>query len=280
MKFTQRKFGSLMLIAACSMMLSACPLQPQPGEGDARVLMLLGNDGGKALAEALLKQGGGPVNVADIASLTVTITDVRLTPAGAASGGPGISVFAGAADVELMSLLGVSALLSEAVVPPGEYSRIALSISNPRLVLHSDPGVVRTDIHLTAAGRVFVETPFSLPAGQTSLVLLDFQSLHLVQQGHGGFVLTPQLRADIAVMSAEIVMTGTIVEVNAELGLVVVALPEGEVQVFYAGAVVFLPGDTDVPTGVVADLVVGLEIEVTGLLQVTGDVSAEVIIVL
>lgn len=49
-------------------------------------------------------------------------------------------------------------------------------------------------------------------------------------------------------------------------------LVEGELQVGYGGAAVFLATDTDTPTGTEANLAVGLNVKVSGTLQVDGSV--------
>jgi hypothetical protein len=61
----------------------------------------------------------------------------------------------------------------------------------------------------------------------------------------------------------------------------VVTLPDATtLTVHYAGAFVFLPTDTDAPTGTEADLLPGSEVEVQGLLSVDGTLTAETIHIL
>jgi hypothetical protein len=66
-----------------------------------------------------------------------------------------------------------------------------------------DPDTVLENVQITANGRLFVSGGFQLAEGENSLVLLDFESFHLVQAGNSGqYVLTPQLRAGIQVISS------------------------------------------------------------------------------
>lgn len=88
-------------------------------------------------------------------------------------------------------------------VEPEYYTKIRLSIRDPELRLTSAPDLPITDIHLTANARLFVLETFYVPEGQTSILTLDFEDLHLIETGHGGYVWTPQLRADIQVEAVE-----------------------------------------------------------------------------
>ncbi|HPO12939.1 MAG TPA: DUF4382 domain-containing protein [Candidatus Hydrogenedentes bacterium] len=114
-----------------------------------------------------------------------------------------ITVFEGDLRMDIRDLSSVSEILSTVDVEPGYYTKIRLSIGEPELRLASAPDVAIMDIHLTANARLFVSETFNLPDGQTSILTLDFQDLHLVETGHGGYVWTPQLRADVHVEAVE-----------------------------------------------------------------------------
>jgi len=165
-------------------------------------------------------------------------------------------------------------------VPAGTYTQVRLSIENPRLVLSADTETELTNIQLTANGRLFVSETFELEGGESTLIVLDFGGIHLVQQGHGGFVLTPQLRAEINLVSAEALAQGTILSVDTAAETFVLGLADGELEVHYGAAVIFLPSDTDTPTGSEADLVAGVQVDVAGLLAVDGTLNAGTIYVL
>ena len=165
--------------------LPGCP-QPDPeGQTSAITLFTVGES---------TKQGGGPVDLAEIQSLELTITEISLDYAGNASEGEAdeefegskITVFSGALEVDLLNLIDVSEIISEAEIPAGTYTKIRISIANPRLVLVSDPETVITDVHLTANNRLFVSETFELPEGQSSLIVLDLGGIALRQQGQGG----------------------------------------------------------------------------------------------
>lgn len=198
---------------------------------------------------------------------------------GAKSDGQFLVVFAGSVDVDLLSLHEVSMLLSTADIPSGAYEKIRIAISNPRLVLVSDPGTVITDVHLTANGHLFVGGEFEVPDGN-SLIELTFGGIHLVRTGHGSYVLTPQLRADVFIGSADVTLAGAIASLDTANQSMVVSLADGDVTVLYGSAAIFLPGDTDTPTGTEADFIAGASVEIEGTIDLDGVVTATTIRIL
>jgi hypothetical protein len=106
-------------------------------------------------------------------------------------------------EIDLVDLTNLSDIISSAVVPPGEYVKVALEISNPRLALVGDSRVAMaeleyiTDVQLTANGRLFSSMDLLLAGGDTVNLELLLHEIHLVEKGGGGFVLTPQLRVEI-----------------------------------------------------------------------------------
>jgi len=240
----------------------------------------------RTLAPTDLAQSAKDVEISQIESLTLTITEVSLDRGAEEQGeeeeaGTKIVVFSGAMDVNILDLLDVSRVLSSVEIPAGTYTKIRLSIENPRLVLNSDPDAVITNIQLTANGRLFVSKTFELPEGEPYLLILTFEDIHLVETGNGGYVLTPQLRADIDIEPAEAVVVGTITAMNKDTDTLIVQLDDAtEIEVLYTDALIYLPGDTDTPTGTEDDLFVGLEAEIAGLLTVDGSLTAETIRIL
>lgn len=272
----------VLLAGALVLAFAGCP-RPNPQETPAKVFVLL-----TAGSQDASKMRKAAVPVEDIESLTVTVTKVSLVPAGdveepegeglAAKGGNESHpvLFEGSMDVNILDLTDVSAVLSSSEVKPGTYAQIRLEIENPRLVLASDPETAITDIQLTANGRLFISGEFEIPEGENQLLVLSFGGIHLVETGSGKYVLTPQLRADLEVSDANAVAAGTIAEIDNAAGTMVVTLADGStVDVTYVGAVVWLPGDTDAATGTEADVAVGVEVEVQGLLDVYGTLTAQ-----
>lgn len=268
--------GTLAVLAVVSMtVLAGCP---PCQDGSTRVTALFTADAAAAKLD---------VGVDLIQSFTVTLTEISLDRAGnggAEGEGEGegegeqdpskVVVFSGAVDVNLLDLLGVSEVLASVEVPSGAYSKIRLSIENPRLVLVANPEVELTNIQLTANGRLFVNEDFELPEGQNSLILLDFGGIKLVQLGNGDYVLTPQLAADVEVTSADVSASGTITSIDTAQDQFVLAIADGEIEVVYTGAAIYRPGDTDTATGQETDLVVGAEVHLEGTLFVDGSVAA------
>lgn len=267
-------------IYLCAAGLVAIGLTGCPAVGPTRVVAAFTSDGNvaKSLVEQVLAgTDKADVPMADIASLTVTITEISLDASGSAEEEAKVVVFEGSTDVDLLDLQGVSEIISEAEVPPGTYTKIRLSIDNPRLVLAAEPDVTLTDIQLTANGRLFVSQSFEVPEGQTSLIILDFGGVKLVQQGNGGFTLTPQLDVSLTVTDADVTASGTVASVDAEASSLVLTVGDGEINVDLSQAVVFLSTDTDTATGSIASLSAGLTVTVEGLLNVDGSITAAVV---
>lgn len=256
--------------------LAGCPAPAGP----TRVIAAFTSDANvaKTLVEQVLAgTDKADVPMADIASLTVTITEISLDASGSSDGESKVVVFEGSTDVDLLDLQGVSEIVSEAEVPPGTYTKIRLSIDNPRLVLVAEPEVTLTDIQLTANGRLFVSQTFEVPEGQTSLIILDFGGVKLVQQGNGGFTLTPQLDVALTVTDADVTASGTVASVDAEASSLVLTVGDGQISVDLSQAVVFLSTDTDTATGSIASLSAGMTVTVEGLLNVDGSITAAIV---
>ncbi len=252
------------------------PLAVCSGCGSAKLTILMSSDSGGAKAVVEQIAAKAAVAVADIQSLTVSVTGVVLDQLG----GSQVELVVTPQDVDLVQLAGVSGLLTSAEVPAGVYTKIRLDIATPRLVLISDPATVLTDIHLTANARMFVETRFAILANTNTNIVLDFGGIHLVQQGNGGYTLTPQLRADVRVELVPVSNQGTVVSVNSLAGTMVLAIGDSNVTVNIAAADIYLPGDTDIPTGGADDLVTGTWISVEGTVNADGVIMATALAVL
>ncbi|NUM54522.1 MAG: DUF4382 domain-containing protein [Candidatus Hydrogenedentes bacterium] len=272
---------SCLLAVSIALMGAGCP---RPA-GKGKVTVLFGSDA-KSLSGALLSAVApkAVVDTADIESLTVTVTQISLDSEdedegetegeGEAKAAGDVIVFEGSQDLELISLAGLSEVFSSAEIPAGTYTKIRIAIENPRLRLASDPETEITDIKLTANGHLFVSETFEVPADQNSNIEITFEDLHLVLNGNGRYVLTPQLRADILVSSADVAANGTIASVDPDNDSMVVTLADGDTTVLYAGAAIFLPADTDTPTGTEADLVVGASVDIVGTIDLDGVITA------
>lgn len=268
---------SCLLAVSVALLGAGCPRPAATG----KLTIVFGSDA-KSLSGALLSAIApkAVVDTADIESLTVTVTQISLDSEDEGEGeneakaAGDVIVFEGSQDLELISLAGLSEVFSSAEVPAGTYTKIRIAIENPRLRLASDPDTEITNIKTTANGHLFVSETFEVPADQNSNIELTFEDLHLVLRGNGKYVLTPQLRADILVSSADVAATGTIASVDPDNDSMVVTLADGDATVLYAGAAIFLPADTDTATGTEADLVVGASVDIVGMIDLDGVITA------
>ena len=284
---TKSRIGILALVCCLALLMVAGTGCPRTiAKGNAKVTTVFTADSGslKNVLLNALSSAKAVVAPADIYSLTVTIDEIALDSdvEGAEEGSEEtkankakVVVFTGPLEVDLLDLTAVSEVLSTAEVPAGTYTKIRLAVSDPRLVLNSDPNTEITNVKLTANGHVFIGQTFTLEDGEQSLLMLDFGGIHLVKNGNGRYVLTPQLQADLTLTSAEVMSSGEIADLNLDEDTFTLLLTEGDLSVDYSTALVFLETDTDTATGTEADLADGQMVEVTGLLQVDGSVVAD-----
>ena len=101
-------------------------------------------------------------------------------------------------EVDLVDLTNLSYILFSAEVPPDDYAQIRMEIAGPHLRLVGDPvGEYRTNISLTASGRLFANVDLAISAGERVYLRLVLDRIHLVEKGNGDFVLTPKLGVEI-----------------------------------------------------------------------------------
>jgi len=208
----------------------------------------------------------------NIQSLVVTVTGINLLKTGGA--GEEVPLTITPVDVDLVQLDGVAALINSATVPTGVYNQIRLNVDNPRLVLASEPETVITDVHFTANSRFMVAERFAVYAGTTNNIVLDIDGIHLVSEGNGGYTLTPMLRARFRDDTVPMLAQGLVVSVDAAAGSMVLGLPDADVIVGIADAVVYLPSDTETASGTTEDLIEGTEVIVEGTVNAGGIINA------
>ncbi len=204
--------------------------------------------------------------------------------------GAPITVYEGAFDVDLLDLTSLSQVLTSADIPAGRYCRIILEIGDPQLVLVADPATAIMNIHLTANGRLFIKDRFEIEAGDEVIIVLNFGGIHLVPRGDGGYVLTPQVHAEVNPGEQETEIEGEITSINLDTQIIeVVGGDDGEGGAFE----VVLSGETIIKTDddsddefdvrtedggdmllTSADLQVGQHVEVEGTLSEGGQVLA------
>jgi hypothetical protein len=285
------RFGLLALLCCLAFIVAAgtgCPRWLS--DGSAKVTTVFTTDS-NALKTALVKalvDEKAVVDVNDIESLTVSLDGITLDREGEEDDGDEgdevpedtsekakVEIYGGTQDINLMDLMDLTEVLSSVEVSAGTYTKIRLQISDPRLVLTSDPETVITDVHLTANDNLFIGKTFTLEDGEQSILLLDFGGIHLTTSGNGSYVLTPQLQADLTLLTAPATSTGEIADLKMDADTFTLLLADGELVVDYSTAQIFLDTDTDTATGTEAYLADGLMVDVSGELQVDGSVIAD-----
>ena len=170
------------------------------GSGSLNVMVSVG--GWAPVLDGLL--AGGPVDLESIESFLLTVDRITIHVSSEDDSLEGVVVFDATEqptvdnEINLVDLSTLSGLVASVPVPAGSYQQVRMEISDPHLRLVDDPPEEdRTDVHLTANGRLFAAVELNIVPGETLDLNLVLNDLHLVEQGHGGFVLTPQLRVEI-----------------------------------------------------------------------------------
>lgn len=141
------------------------------------------------------------------------------------NGGGHVTVFRGSFDVDILQLGTLAEVLTSEEIPAGRYCKIRLRIQNPRLVLIADPLTERTNVRLTANGRLFIGTKFEIRANRERIIVIDFGGIHLIDAGNSGqLVLTPQLRADVNVTEIEVQVEGEILSIDCDGGTMTIVM--------------------------------------------------------
>lgn len=139
-----------------------------------------------------------PIDMTDVQSVTVTITDVTLYPSGDAAGGVPEVSDAGAVPIpthpdsfDLLTLTGgATTLLASGEAPAGHYQRIRLDITDATLTF-KDGTVQPLKID---SGKVDVPIAFNLGTDESKAMTLDFDAAASVQvnlTGSDQYILRP-----------------------------------------------------------------------------------------
>ena len=262
----------------------AAPLATAEGLGSVTVLL---DSAAKSLQSQLLKalSPASVVAVDDIYSLTLTVTQVSMRQYDSGDKkllSNSVVVFSGEQDVDLVSLEGLPEILATADIPAGGYDRITLAVENPRLRLAANASREVSRVKIAGGeDELVINSPFFIPADDSTLILLTLNDFHLVRKYRNGdtsrpanYVLSPRLDVDVSVTSADVTVTGEIAALDKPNDTLVLAIDNGDVTVVYSGAKIFLPTDRRRPNGHESDLQVGARLKVVGTLDISGVVTA------
>ena len=218
---------------------------------------------------------------------TVVLDDAAVD-AGDGGGGGHYTVFEGLEDFDVVDPSGLSEILSSVPIPSGRYCKIRLYVEDPRLLLAEDAPYdpedppYRTNVKLTANGRLFIGTHFELEPGTETLIEIVFEGLHLVEPGSSpDYILTPQMRAEVDVVDAEIEQEVTFVSVDCVGGTLLVETEGGmELTVLlFVETTIKDSNETALTCTDLEGLAEGDRMEITGLLTLGGTVEADIVVV-
>ena len=158
-------------------------------------------------AQGRLAIFGGDSPLCGVLSFTVTITGLTLAPQ---SGSSPVSVLSSSTPVtvDFASLMDLATMLSLSNVPPGSYSALGVTLSNPQLTYvdtSTSPLSIKTVA--PAISNLTVSLPLNpaitVPSGGSLALQLDFNLLNSVTGGSGGqFTASPTFTATAASPSA------------------------------------------------------------------------------
>jgi hypothetical protein len=199
-----RVYAAVLCLAMALVVAMGCGSEKSTEADRSGAVNIMVSAGGWATGlDAVL--GAGPVEFESIESFLVTIDRITIQVSAEDDSLAGVVVFDASEQpavdnqVDLVDLSKLNEIVSSVPVPAGDYKQVRMEISDPHLRLVDDPpGEDRTDVHLTANGRLFAGVDLTIAPEETLDLNLVLNDLHLVEQGNGGFVLTPQLRVEIA----------------------------------------------------------------------------------
>ena len=315
---------SILSITAMIVLVSACGGGGGGSEsaGSIPATLVMTSSGGGAVpvtsSSGFVSQVIGPRSTIDpelIESLNIDITKVSIHRAGGESseeesdivdeteGSGWITLFeavdpADVVTVDIIDLTFLSEVFTQANLPVGKYTKVAIYYENPIATLDHDgteesPNITTDRIHTTANGRLFVSQNFTLVAGGPVLIVIDFEDIGLTDvfgNPSHDYVLTPQLGVSINVSSAAISVDGEIAgilegpqEIAVDTGTTIVDVIVTDETTIVSEPPVFDDSiveriDVQVPL-TFEDLMLGDIVEIDGVVQLNGKVVADEIVV-
>ena len=242
-----------------------CQQNQEPVTKDLAVLLTTGEVDSAA-------KGADLLDPSVFLSVEVTIDEIRLVE----EDGDRVSVFVGPETANLLDLVGVLNVLETVDVPVGSYMGVELLLSSALVELISNPGVPQA-VALPEGGLVFVEIGIEVTQ-EDNLLIIDFGGVRIIQE-NGTFTIEPAVTVDVT-HTATAQAVGKIQNLDQDNDVFDLKFRGKELVVDYMGAVIFLPGDFDMPSGMEEDLTNGLRVLALGTLHDGGLLEASVIVLL
>lgn len=264
------KVGIAALLVAVVTLTTGCPLFRQEEAGSVKLLLTSGE-------QFATVKGVASIDVGDLESLTVVVENILLRPTAGSDVGAE-SVFLGPEAVDFLDLIGLTQLLSSALVMPDEYAELVICVSSAQFSLVSDPGTQIVIDNVFNGGKFVIDGPFTIDEGGNTVLVLDLGGLSLTEDG-GVYSFAPvDLTATEEVGFVDVQALGTIEDLT---DTTFVLENSGEdTNVDYSTADIYLPGDLGMPSGVPADLSNGAPVAVFGSLDPMGGIDALAVVLL
>ena len=261
------KYG-VMALAVCAGMATMgmrCQRTPELVEKDLAVLLTAGEVDETA-------KGVGFLDPSVFLSVDVTIDEIRLVE----EDDDRVSVFVGPVTANLLDLVGVLSVLETATVPVGSYVGVELLLSSAEVELVANPGVPQA-VSLPDGGLVFVALAIEVTE-EDDVLIIDLGGVR-IRQENGTFSIEPDVSVSLT-DSATAQAVGKVENLDKDNDVFDLTFRGQELVIDYLGAVIFLPGDFDMPSGTEDDLADGLRVLALGDLLDGGILEASVIVLL
>jgi hypothetical protein len=184
-----KKLSTILLASAALVFLAvACSSSDDPtGGGSGQVRILLTD---------------APLDLSTVSAVNVTLTEFLLYPADEPEDGSGIVMSTPGEGSETLNLLdyqdGQTTLVASVEIPEGSYEKLRLRVAAAELVHDDDGDPDTSDVTeeiFIPSGKVDVPLPFSVAAGESMEITIDFDAQASVKvnttSGNHPYILRP-----------------------------------------------------------------------------------------
>jgi hypothetical protein len=193
------------------------------------------------------------------ATTAATATVTATTTAASDSGWMPLQLKAGAGTFDLLQIQGLEQLLADGNLTPGKYTQIRMEVT--KVVVTFTENGQSEDVEATLpSGKLKFVHPFEIAAGQTTVLLFDFDALKSINTtGNGKVMFKPVIKL-------------TMTKTPGNMEIITPALPNGLIDFAYPGVTLAATGGTATYTWSLkagSVLPAGMTLAATGLISGT-----------